>query len=675
MDRPVTQTAESEQLWESNNKARQLLNRFPSARALIIGIAASLGTCVLVTHAELVIASIRIGYLQFPPAAFGVMLLLVALSRGLRLIHKRLSLSSSDLLVIYCMSLVAAMVSSHGIVQKFIPLLVAEGYFSNSTNGWASLYGPYIQNRQVPYAPQGTNNQHVLSAYYGRLLHGDAVPWSAWITPVLTWSVLIGLVVFAFLCLMTLLRKQWVDNEKLSFPLARLPMEVAVDQEGGGFFRNPLMWLGVLIPFLVYGIKALHQGYPTVPPINLTIVLTDLITSPPYNQLAYTPMVLSFAALGFFYLLPVDILFSVWFFFVLSRLEQLIAISYNMDTPGMPLYPPLLFTGYQTVGAYVVLAGYFFWIGRPHLIKVWKTAIGQAKEDDSDEIMPYRVAVFGLIFSIVASSLWLWSMGMSLWLAVFELFIFLFVIAIIMARSTAEAGMMMTETTFRPVDLIRMFVPLHDLGPQNLTQLAFFDNMFLRDQRGLLLTGMLDAAKISDSTNIRRRSFLGVLALGIVTSFVAAVALNIFLPYHIGATKMDPWMEAGSPSMTFQDYAPYFHAGVNPISSNAWQMPVFFIVGVLTTIALTVMRTAFHWWPLHPLGYALSGSWSTVEFWFPCLLAWGCKSLTLRYGGMKFYLKARPFFLGLIIGEFGSACILVLLSIFFKFPSPEFPWG
>ena len=43
---------------------------------------------------------------------------------------------------------------------------------------------------------------------------------------------------------------------------------------------------------------------------------------------------MSFAAIGFFFLLPADVLFSIWFFFLLSRVEQVVATSYNMDHAG-----------------------------------------------------------------------------------------------------------------------------------------------------------------------------------------------------------------------------------------------------------------------------------------------------------------------------------------------------
>ena len=54
--------------------------------------------------------------------------------------------------------------------------------------------------------------------------------------PLLNWGILIGLVVFAFLCLAAILRRQWVDNEKLAFPLAQLPLEIAGDEERRDIF-------------------------------------------------------------------------------------------------------------------------------------------------------------------------------------------------------------------------------------------------------------------------------------------------------------------------------------------------------------------------------------------------------------------------------------------------------
>jgi hypothetical protein len=82
----------------------------------------------------------------------------------------------------------------------------------------------------------------------------------------------------------------------------------------------------------------------------------------------------------------------------------------------------------------------------------------------------------------------------------------------------------------------------------------------------------------------------------------------------------------------------------------------------------------FYWWPLHPLGYAMSASWTVIVFWFPMLVAWLLKLLTIRYGGMRLYAAVRPFFLGMIFGEFTLATIWTLISILWDTPVPFFPW-
>ena len=302
--------------------------------------------------------------------------------------------------------------------------------------------------------------------------------------------------------------------------------------------------------------------------------------------------------------------------------------------------------------------------------------------DDSQELLPYPVAVWGLLGCIALSAVWLRAIGMSPWLALLELVVFLFVTAVVMARSTAEAGMLMTETTFRPIDLYRMFGSVHALGPGNLAALAFFDVLFLRDQRGLLLTGLPGRGPHRDGTTVRRRSFAGVLVAGVVIAVAVAGALNIYLPYHLAAQHDGPLDGTGQPGWTFAAYQPYFSPNPPSEVTQAWQRPTFFLVGVVVTLFLTVMRANFFWWPLHPLGYAISGSWSTIEFWFPCLLAWIFKSLFLRYGGMGLYQRARPFFLGMVLGEFGMAVFFVLLNLLsawltpqHRFPPPAFPWG
>ena len=86
------------------------------------------------------------------------------------------------------------------------------------------------------------------------------------------------------------------------------------------------------------------------------------------------------------------------------------------------------------------------------------------------------------------------------------------------------------------------------------------------------------------------------------------------------------------------------------------------------------MRAAFFWWPFHPLGYALCISWAVSVFWFSCLIAWIIKGLILRYGGMRYYSASRPFFVGMILGEFTMALAWTLINALTGATPPVFPW-
>jgi hypothetical protein len=648
-------------------------------RGLLVGVVGVGLTCFVVAWAEIVLATLQIGYLQMPPAVIGLLLCLLLLNALLRAVSRRLALSPQDLLVAYCMMVLAAMISSRGLMEKLLPLLVSANYFATDGNDWRDKYFPHLREWLVPFDPRGAPQQEVATRFFERLRAGETIPWARWYVPLLVWSLLVLLVFGAFLCLANLLRRQWVDNEKLSFPLVQLPLEMAGagDPREGHFLRNRLTWLGFAIPAAVFLFKGLHAFYPAVPDIPLELNLNDFLTTPPWNGMYYTPLKLSFAAVGFLFLLPSDLLFSLWFFFVLSRAQDVGMQALNVDMPAMPLYPAPLYRGYQAMGAYLALAFYLFWVARPHLARIWRAATGRSEGEDAGEMISYRASFWGFWICLVLAVLWLSLIGMSPGVALMQLGGLFFVIAPVLARSTAEAGMLMTESSFRPIDLYRLLAPVHTLGQANLTALALTDSLLLRDQRGLVLSGFLDGLRIADGARVDRRRFAGVFVLAIVLAMGISAYIQIRLPYERGGLSLYGYVYQANNRWGFEDYQQHFQPGALPVG---WQGPVFLVVGVAVTVLLGTLRTTLASFPLHPLGYALCSSWTLIVFWFSAFVAWGIKALLLRYGGMKLYRQARPFFLGMILGEFAIALFwalisALLVSVLKEPPStPAFPW-
>lgn len=442
------------------------------------------------------------------------------------------------------------------------------------------------------------------------------------------------------------------------------------DSSGKGGLRHSLLWLGVGIPVFVFTLNGLHACWLNLPYIGLSLTLNQYLVDSPWSFMEFTPIYCSFAAIGFFFLLSSDLLFALWFFALLTRLQGVVAFAFGVVPSRMPMYGGPLFVGYQSVGAYFVLAAYMFYTAFPHLKRVFCSVVSQCGMDDDRELMPYRTACWGFVVALGLILFWCYMAGMKVWLAALEFGVFFFIVALVMARSTAEGGLLMTETTFRPVDIYRMIAPVHTLGAANLTLLAFLDGAFMRDQRGLLLTGFLDGLKMCDSVRLNRRAFLWVFALGLIVALFVAGFLHLYLPYTRGALGLYSYVCQGNPVWVFSDY----QSQMLSLSSWTWVAPVSFGVGVVVTVFLAYMRAVFCWWPLHPLGYALGMSWTMTVFWFSCLVAWLAKVVVLRYGGMRLYVRLRPLFLGMVLGEFGMAVIWAIVSALTGAPAPEFPW-
>lgn len=87
-------------------------------------------------------------------------------------------------------------------------------------------------------------------------------------------------------------------------------------------------------------------------------------------------------------------------------------------------------------------------------------------------------------------------------------------------------------------------------------------------------------------------------------------------------------------------------------------LAIFFGMGF--TFLLSLLRSRFVWFPFHPAGYVLANTGTMYWLWCPFLVAWTCKVLIIRYGGIKGYRTALPFFLGLVLGDYTISSLWAL---------------
>jgi len=95
---------------------------------------------------------------------------------------------------------------------------------------------------------------------------------------------------------------------------------------------------------------------------------------------------------------------------------------------------------------------------------------------------------------------------------------------------------------------------------------------------------------------------------------------------------------------------------------------IFSVVGFVFTVLMGAIRTRFLWWPFHPVGYVISGSWDVGRIWIPLVLASTIKWSVLRFYGIKGYRQSTPLFFGLILGDFVLGSLWATIGVVFKTP-------
>ena len=172
------------------------------------------------------------------------------------------------------------------------------------------------------------------------------------------------------------------------------------------------------------------------------------------------------------------------------------------------------------------------------------------------------------------------------------------------------------------------------------------------------MPSMANSLKLADATGIGNpRWITGAMGIAVGASLVSSIYTVMFLAYEYGGINLN-WHFFGELQQSrFNYYASNITATHDPF--GRW---LFFGIGASVMWLLMFLRQQFIWWPLHFIGFPVAASTPLAAAWFPIFLAWMIKGLILKYGGIRTYRLMLPFFLGLILGEFTSAGLWVIVD-------------
>jgi hypothetical protein len=338
----------------------------------------------------------------------------------------KLTLSRAELLTVYVMVCLTTSIGGHMCVQMLVPIMGHASWFATPENDWQALFGKYIPDWIA------VEDRTVLQDFFrGNSTFYIARYVKTWLTPLLLWSAFLFALFFTMLCINFIVRKQWTENEKLSYPLIQLPLTMASTPQT--FFKNGLMWLGFGLVVFIGLLNGLNYLYPRVPRIGgiRGYDISGFFTTRPWNAIGWLPVGIYPFAVGLAFFIPLDLSFSCWFFYLFWKVQRVAGSVLGLQRGGFP------YATHQSFGAYVGLGITAFWVSRKYLKQVMKKVFSakslsenrrlsgakpvskpgsridsKSELDDSNEPFTYRSAVVCIILSMTFITAFCYKTGM-----------------------------------------------------------------------------------------------------------------------------------------------------------------------------------------------------------------------------------------------------------------------
>jgi len=331
----------------------------------------------------------------------------------------------------------------------------------------------------------------------------------------------------------------------------------------------------------------------------------------------------------------------------------------------------------STVGGYGAMVGVILWLGRRYYWQVAKAAVGLERSRAACEAAPY---LWALILGSATMVTWLVLQGADLAPSLLLVLVFLGLL-LVLSRIVAESGMPFVQTGPKARICPILFSSIgFGVGPGALLPLALVGMALGADNREALMPYAVNASAIGDQGGVRpRRLSLVMLGAAVIGTGVAFFAM-LSGGYLGGGASVDNWGVGVTQRFVLNPpievmEAAGSEADLQRVQELRGDRYVAWASGAGVVGLLGWLRMLVSWWPLHPIGFLMMGSWCVMITWASFLMGWMWKGLVMRYGGVGLYQRLKPVAIGMIAGEAVTVFAFMLVRLVaqgFGVELPEF---
>ena len=623
-------------------------------RAICLGAFYSLVLAIWVCHSSYIARSSVLTITHLPIAALCPFLFTVFFINSiLKTYLPDRVFSPAELIVIFFIVFTASAVPGWAFTTYWVAVPSMPYYFANTENRWAEIFLDVLPSWLV------VQDTHLAATwFYEGLPEGQSVEWLHWLVPMTWWGSFFLALFLVSASLMVMLRKQWVENERLTFPLARIPLMLIQDGPAGSPWPrvagSPLFWIGFGLTFgiLVWNMVS-YFGWidpiPLGPRYALALTIADGF---PDIRISFNFFVISIT-----YFTELSILLSIWIFVLIAYIQIGIMNQFGAPSTGS-------IVNMQHVAGLFAYVLFGLWMARRHLRDVFRKAIWQTPDiDDSVEFFSYRKALIGVVLGLAYMVSFLLKMGMTV-STVLLLLVTVFLLFIGVTKAVAESGLAFLDLPSNGHDFTVAALGSGNMSRADLVGLTLTQT-FSRNWRTLGMASMAHVAKIGDEVGGAKRGLFPLLIGGLVLGAVTSVLYTIWSGYNYsgGAFQFTKVFDAFEMSLTSYNGLVGWITGNRSFSSLEFMALGW---GGAVGWLLILAHHRFPWWPLHPIGFGVAQAFGTTFVVFSIFVAWSIKSVLMRLGGVRLYHAGQPLFIGMLVAYvFGVACSYVVDIIWF----------
>ena len=225
-------------------------------------------------------------------------------------------------------------------------------------------------------------------------------------------------------------------------------------------------------------------------------------------------------------------------------------------------------------------------------------------------------------------------------------------------RILCESGLAATRAQLITPTVVRTIYGTGALGGPGAVGVLALGQVWMSDVRTFVMASAANGLKVTESV-ARKGVVLWSMIIAVLLGVGVSVWTTLYYAYQSGANNANSWFFLSGPRYTIDFAANFLRTPVDPDLAGMGLMGL----GGAIMLGLYWVRGHVLSFPVHPMGLAVSQIMLTRHMWFSVFLVWLVKAALIRYGGPHLLRRVRPFFLGLILGQFAAIAFWLAVDL------------